>query len=151
MLHHREEGLGLSLSGGHPPVTVIHVLTGGIAESAGVSVGDTILDINGLNCRKKVDISRLMELKVIQRSMGRKDASHDYIDVRIEYRKHQLLVTPIANIHTPMNTATAHMSVVPCPSYLALQGEAWGKIKTMQDELESESSNVSTLATLTCA
>ena len=106
VLHHREEGLGISLSGGNPPVTVTHVLTGGIAESAGVQVGDIVLDINGLNCRKKVDVSRLVELKVpIQQFPGEKDDSQDFIDVR-----NQLLVTPLTNKYSylVMNIVTTH-------------------------------------------
>lgn len=94
MLHHREEGLGIYLSGGIPPVTVTYVQQGGIAESAGIRRGDTILDINGLNCRKRVDVSRLMELKVlVQQVSGGRDVSQDHIDVRTEYSD------PITNIH----------------------------------------------------
>lgn len=68
LLHCRkdsEEGLGLHLSGGLPPVTVTYVKPGGNAEQAGLGVGDTILEVNGLNCKKKVDISQLMALKML--------------------------------------------------------------------------------------
>ncbi len=46
-------------------MTVTYVKPGSKAEQAGLGVGDTILEVNGLNCKKKVDISQLMALKML--------------------------------------------------------------------------------------
>lgn len=67
VLQHREDmdSLGLHLSGGLPPVTITYLEPGGQAEKAGVKVGDVLLDVNGLNCRKKVEIAQLMRFKIM--------------------------------------------------------------------------------------
>lgn len=72
ILQYREgsrDGLGFLLSGGSPPVMVTRVKPGGQADLAGIGVRDTILEIAGINCRKKLDASQLAALKVlVQRS-----------------------------------------------------------------------------------
>lgn len=86
ILHHHEgdsEGFGLHLSGGLPPITVTYVKPGGEAGEAGVRVGDIILDVNGLNCRKKVEIAKLMELKMMVQQTSRKESvGKEHINVR---------------------------------------------------------------------
>ena len=59
------DGLGLHLSGGVPPVSVVYVSPGGQAEQAGVKIGDIVLEVNGLNCQKKVEIAKLKKMKMI--------------------------------------------------------------------------------------
>lgn len=77
-----EDGFGLHLSGGLPPVTVTYVKPGSQAEEVGLRLGDVILEVNGLNCRKKVDITRLMELKMlVQQSPAERHSEQEHIDV----------------------------------------------------------------------
>lgn len=76
-----EDGFGVHLSGGLPPVTVTYVKPGGQAEKAGVEVGDVILDVNGLNCRKKVDITQVMELKMLVQQQHLGGGNTEHIDV----------------------------------------------------------------------
>lgn len=64
-----KDGLGLLLSGGLAPVTVTRVKPGGQAELAGIGIGDTILEVDGINCRKKLEASQFAALKaLVQRS-----------------------------------------------------------------------------------
>lgn len=88
-----EDGFGLHLSGGLPPVTVTYVKPGGQAEKAGVAVGDVILDVNGLNCKKKVEITRLMELKMLIQQQDLAGDNTEHIDVSCKSYSERLQVT----------------------------------------------------------
>lgn len=86
VLQYREDskdGLGLHLSGGLPPVTVKYIKRGGQADLSGIRVGDTILEVNGINCRKKVEISQLMALKILVQQTPRDKAAEQDIDVSL--------------------------------------------------------------------
>lgn len=105
VLHHKqgsEEGLGLHLSGGFPPITVTYITPGGQAELAGIKVGEVILEVNGLNCRRKVDISRLMELKMLvqqTRLEGEQTKQEHIIDVS-ELASAYMQLWDVLSIHT---------------------------------------------------
>ena len=57
------DSFGFHLSGGQPPITITYVKPGSLAGQKGVKAGDVLLDLNGINCRKRVDISQLMKMK----------------------------------------------------------------------------------------
>ncbi len=83
-----EDGFGIHLSGGLPPVTITYVEPRGEADLQGVKVGDVVLDVNGLNCRKKVDITQLMQLKMlVQQTPAKKTTTkQDHLDVSFRKR-----------------------------------------------------------------
>lgn len=41
------------------------IVSGGEAELAGVQVGDKVLEVNGQDCSKGMDVTKLMELKML--------------------------------------------------------------------------------------
>jgi len=58
-----EDSFGFHLSGGQPPITITYVKPGSIAERKGIKKGDVLLDLNGINCRTRVEIAQLMKMK----------------------------------------------------------------------------------------
>ena len=58
-----EDSFGFHLSGGQPPITITYVKPGSIADKKGIKTGNVLLDLNGINCRKRVEISQLMKMK----------------------------------------------------------------------------------------
>ncbi len=58
-------------------MTVTYVKPGSQAERERIRVGDVILELNGMNCRKKVDISQLLELKISIQADRQEDTSID--------------------------------------------------------------------------
>ena len=97
------EGLGIRLSNGQPPIYVTQVEPGIIitiytlivllvsldcgaigsgAMLAGIQIGDTIVEINGKNCREleSTEVSRLLQLKSLIKNSPRK---HKYTDTNI--------------------------------------------------------------------
>lgn len=66
-----------------PPVTITYVEPRSEADQQGVKVGDIVLDVNGLNCRKKVDMAQLMQLKMLvqQTPAAKITAKQEQIDV----------------------------------------------------------------------
>jgi C-terminal processing protease CtpA/Prc len=72
------DGLGFQLSGNVPPVTVVHVKPGGQAKLAGIKVGDVILEVNGINCRKRVEATQLTDLKLLGQTQPKNKVSVNY-------------------------------------------------------------------------
>ena len=66
-----------------PPVTVTYVEPRSEADRQGVKAGDVVLDVNGLNCRKKVDMAQLLQLKMLvqQTPAEKMRAKQEQIDV----------------------------------------------------------------------
>ena len=54
-------------------------ILGGVAEKARLKVGDTVLEVNGHDCRKNTDILRITELKMLiqQASLDSEDEDLD--------------------------------------------------------------------------
>ena len=97
-LRRQADGFGVHLSAGLPPIKVTYVKTGGMAELAGVEVGDAVMEVNGQSCTEGVEISKIMELKMLlQHTAVGSDAIEDGvgegedIDVRASVALQSLL------------------------------------------------------------